>query len=65
MIKKTNKTIDKIAAINDKGEEKSADLGDLPTISLSLRFLRKKNGSTMLQEGVNEVWTDVPMVVEQ
>ena len=35
------------------------------TLSLALRFLRKKDGSTMLQEGVNDVWTDVPMVVEK
>ena len=35
------------------------------TISLGLRFLRKKDGSTILQEGVNDVWTDVPMVVEK
>lgn len=65
MIKKTNKTTEKIASINDKGEEKGAELSALPTISLSLRFLRKKNGSTILQEGVNDVWVDVPMVVEQ
>lgn len=37
----------------------------LTTVSLGLRFLRKKNGSTILQEGVNDVWTDVPMVVEK
>ena len=35
------------------------------TVSFGLRFLRKKDGSTILQEGVNDVWTDVPMVVEK
>jgi hypothetical protein len=35
------------------------------TLSLALRFLRKKDGSTILQEGVNDVWADVPMVVEK
>ena len=35
------------------------------TVSFGLRFLRKKNGSTILQEGVNDVWTDVPMVIEK
>lgn len=33
--------------------------------SLSFRYLRKKDGSTALQEGLNDVWTDVPTVVEK
>ena len=33
--------------------------------SLSFRFLRRKDGSTFLQEGLNDVWTDVPIVVEK
>ena len=33
--------------------------------SLSFRFLRRKDGSTFLQEGLNDVWTDVPTVVEK
>jgi hypothetical protein len=33
--------------------------------SLSFRYLRKKDGSTVLQEGLNDTWTDVPTVVEK
>jgi hypothetical protein len=33
--------------------------------SLSFRYLRKRDGSTVLQEGLNDVWTDVPTVVEK
>lgn len=37
----------------------------LGIISYGLRYLRKKDGSMVLQEGVNEVWSDIPMVIEK
>jgi len=34
------------------------------TVSFGLRYLRKKDGSMSLQEALNDVWIDVPMVIE-
>lgn len=67
MIKKTSKVSE--TTVKETVESKGSDAVDLPTvtptISFGLRFLRKKNGSMILQEGVNGVWVDVPMEIEQ
>lgn len=67
MIKKTSKIAE--TTVKETVESKGSAAVDLPavtpTISFGLRFLRKKNGSMILQEGVNGVWVDVPMEIEQ
>ena len=56
--------------MEDKKPKKTAEpLKSVTTapaqFSLSFRYLRKKDGSTVLQEGLNDTWTDVPTVVEK
>ncbi len=49
-----------------KKEKPAQPLKTAPAeFSLSFRYLRKKDGSTALQEGLNGEWTDVPTVVEK
>ena len=63
VIAEETKLVDSINPFDRTFEDKKKPL--VGSISYGLRYLRKKDGSTSLQEGVNDVWTDVPMVIEK
>jgi hypothetical protein len=67
MIKKTTKAVEPASKEASKivYEYPNESLPPAPMVWVGLRFLRKKNGSMILQEGVNGVWVDVPMEIEQ
>ena len=67
MIKKATKVAHSLdsSVITNKSPDATDFPAVTPTISFGLLFLRKKNGSMILQEGVNGVWVDVPMEIEQ
>ena len=65
MIKKATKAVEPTSQETVTSNPADVNLPTAtPMVSFGLRYLRKKNGSMILQEGVNGVWTDVPMEIE-